>query len=103
MPSGRRRHSPRMPCRSIRRWAMAAAAARIFPWCSAGWRRSHGNREATMGGEAFKAARDFLFAHRTDYRAAHIGFRWPQLETFNYALDWFDAELACGDNANRPA
>jgi acetyl-CoA synthetase len=56
-----------------------------------------------MGAEAFKAARDFLFAHRTDYRAAHAGFRWPQLEHFNYALDWFDAELARGDNANRLA
>ena len=56
-----------------------------------------------MGAEAFKAARDFLFAHRTDYRAAHAGFRWPQLDNFNYALDWFDAELARGDNADRLA
>ena len=45
-----------------------------------------------MGAEAFKAARDFLFAHRTDYRGAHSGFRWPQLDHFNYALDWFDGE-----------
>jgi acetyl-CoA synthetase len=56
-----------------------------------------------MGVEAFKAARDFLFAHRTDYRGAHAGFRWPQLDTFNYALDWFDAELARGDSAHRLA
>ena len=56
-----------------------------------------------MGAEAFKAARDFLFAHRTDYRAAHAEFRWPQLDNFNYALDWFDAELAHGDNADRLA
>ena len=56
-----------------------------------------------MGAEAFKAARDFLFAHRTDYRAAHAGFRWPELDNFNYALDWFDAELARGDSANRLA
>jgi acetyl-CoA synthetase len=56
-----------------------------------------------MGAEAFKAARDLLFAHRSDYRAAHAGFRWPQLENFNYALDWFDAELASGDSANRLA
>ena len=56
-----------------------------------------------MGAEAFKAARDFLFAHRTDYRAAHAGFRWPQLDHFNYALDWFDAELARGESADRPA
>jgi acetyl-CoA synthetase len=56
-----------------------------------------------MAAEAFKAARDFLFAHRTDYRAAHAGFRWPQLDHFNYALDWFDAELARGESADRPA
>ncbi len=56
-----------------------------------------------MGAEAFKAARDFLFANRTNYAAAHSQFRWPQLDEFNYALDWFDAELAHGDNAERLA
>ena len=56
-----------------------------------------------MGAEAFKAARDFLFANRTDYRKAHDEFRWPELEDFNYALDWFDAELAQGDSAGRLA
>jgi acetyl-CoA synthetase len=53
-----------------------------------------------MGSAAFRAARDFLFANRADYRAAHAGFQWPQLDHFNYALDWFDAELACGENAD---
>lgn len=52
---------------------------------------------------SFKAARDFLFAHAGDYKAAHAGFRWPELEHFNYALDWFDAELARGESANRLA
>jgi acetyl-CoA synthetase len=47
-----------------------------------------------MTTEAFKAARDFLFIHREDYITAHRDFRWPVLEHFNYALDWFDAELA---------
>ncbi|HQT77225.1 MAG: AMP-dependent synthetase [Rhodospirillales bacterium 20-64-7] len=47
-----------------------------------------------MSTQAFKAARDFLFAHRTDYPTAHRDFRWPELTHFNYALDWFDAELA---------
>ncbi|HUB47279.1 MAG TPA: AMP-binding protein [Acetobacteraceae bacterium] len=56
-----------------------------------------------MGAEAFKTARDFLFAHRTDYPAAHAGFRWPELENFNYALDWFDGELAAGPLAHQPA
>jgi len=56
-----------------------------------------------MSTEAFKAARDFLLAHRTDREGAYAGFRWPHLERFNWALDWFDAELAQGESANRPA
>ena len=32
--------------------------------------------------------------HRTDYDAAVKGFRWPDPVPFNWALDWFDAELA---------
>ena len=47
-----------------------------------------------MTTQAFKAARDFLFTHREDYVTAHRVFRWPNLYHFNYALDWFDAELA---------
>jgi len=62
----------------------------------------HANREAAMT-DGFKAARDFLLAHRTDYATAYREFRWPKLERFNWALDWFDAELARGDSANRPA
>jgi acetyl-CoA synthetase len=42
----------------------------------------------------FKDARAFLLKHRTDYDAAVKGFRWPDPEPFNWALDWFDAELA---------
>ncbi|MGJ4894422.1 AMP-binding protein [Bradyrhizobium oligotrophicum] len=42
----------------------------------------------------FKDARAFLLAHRTDYDAAVKGFRWPDAVPFNWALDWFDAELA---------
>jgi acetyl-CoA synthetase len=56
-----------------------------------------------MSTQAVKAARDFLLAHRTEYEAAYAGFRWPELDRFNWALDWFDAELARGENANRPA
>ena len=51
----------------------------------------------------FKATRDFLLAHRTDYATAYRNFRWPELERFNWALDWFDAELARGEAGNRPA
>jgi acetyl-CoA synthetase len=56
-----------------------------------------------MGAAAFKAARDFLLAHRTDYDTAHAEFRWPALAHFNWALDWFDAELAQGAGAHQPA
>ncbi len=38
----------------------------------------------------FRAARDFLLAHREDHDRAHAGFRWPRLERFNWALDHFD-------------
>src|SRR5436305_3929272 len=42
----------------------------------------------------FKEARAFLLQHRTDYDSAVKGFRWPDPVPFNWALDWFDAELA---------
>jgi acetyl-CoA synthetase len=42
------------------------------------------------GAAAFLEARDFLLAHREDYGAAYAGFRWPALDTFNWALDYFD-------------
>jgi len=47
----------------------------------------------------FLAARDFLLAHRTDYATAVRDFRWPQLGTFNWALDYFDV-MAEGNSAN---
>src|SRR6516162_10902272 len=62
----------------------------------------HANREAAMT-DGFKAARDFLLAHRTDYATAYREFRWPALDRFNWALDWFDTELARGDTGDRPA
>jgi acetyl-CoA synthetase len=39
----------------------------------------------------FRAARDFLVAHRDDYETAYRDFRWPAFERFNWAHDWFDA------------
>ena len=38
----------------------------------------------------FLAARDFLLRHREDYATAYRDFRWPKLERFNWALDYFD-------------
>ncbi|HEX7758888.1 MAG TPA: AMP-binding protein [Caulobacteraceae bacterium] len=46
------------------------------------------------GTETLRAARDFLVANRTDYAAAYSGFRWPRLDHFNFALDWFDVIAA---------
>jgi acetyl-CoA synthetase len=46
----------------------------------------------------FIAARDFLFAHRTDYQTAYRDFRWPVLDRFNWALDYFDP-MARGNDA----
>jgi acetyl-CoA synthetase len=39
----------------------------------------------------FRAARDFLVAHRDDYETAYRDFSWPVFERFNWARDWFDA------------
>jgi acetyl-CoA synthetase len=46
--------------------------------------------------DTFRAARDLLLRHRTDYDAAMQEFAWPQLPAFNWALDHFDA-LALGN------
>jgi acetyl-CoA synthetase len=48
----------------------------------------------------FIEARDFLLRHREDYDVAYRDFRWPQLDRFNWALDYFDV-MARGND--RPA
>jgi len=48
--------------------------------------------------QQFLAARDALFAHRTDWQQAVGGFRWPQLSRFNWARDYFDG-MARGNAA----
>ena len=40
--------------------------------------------------EQYEAARDRVLALREDYDRAREEFRWPRMEHFNYALDWFD-------------
>src|SRR3984893_3350257 len=42
----------------------------------------------------FQQARAFLLKHRTDYDKAVADFRWPDPVPFNWALGWFDTELA---------
>src|SRR5258706_16173203 len=52
----------------------------------------------------FQDARAFLLKHRTDYDAAVKGFRWPDPVPFNWALEWFDAQLASNpESKDRPA
>ncbi|MEO0036745.1 MAG: hypothetical protein RLZZ501_2768 [Pseudomonadota bacterium] len=48
--------------------------------------------------DRFLAARDFLLAHREDYATAYRDFRWPGLDRFNWALDYFDV-MARGNEA----
>ncbi len=50
--------------------------------------------------EVFIQARNLLMAQRKDHERACAKFQWPQLENFNWALDWFDAYAK---NNNRPA
>src|SRR5580698_5571986 len=92
---------PRQPARR-RRWASTRrkstrrstppeTAVSIFPALSStsgNWRPSR----TTM--TTFQEARSFLLEHRTDYDKAVAGFRWPDAVPFNWALDWFDADLA---------
>ena len=49
------------------------------------------------GAAAFFAARDFLLRHREDYETAYRAFEWPELDRFNWALDYFD--VMARDNA----
>jgi len=42
--------------------------------------------------DRFLAARDFLLRHRDDYETAYRDFRWPDLERFNWATDFFDEQ-----------
>ena len=53
------------------------------------------------GTELFRSARDLLLRHRADYEAARHAFSWPQLEEFNWALDWFD--VVARENPERAA
>ena len=56
-----------------------------------------------MSTEEFKSARDLLLALGENYDFARAGFKWPRPKRFNWALDWFDAELASGEHGARPA
>ena len=50
---------------------------------------------------AFRAARDLLLGYRDDYKSARREFAWPELDEFNWAIDWFD--VIAGEHPDRPA
>src|SRR5438105_4233792 len=52
------------------------------------------------GTNEFLKACDFLLTHRSDQDFACRHFRWPQMDEFNWALDYFD-RIAAGNT--RPA
>jgi acetyl-CoA synthetase len=56
-----------------------------------------------MSIEDFRSARDLLLTLGEDYSAAKARFVWPKLDRFNWALDWFDGELAKGESGARAA
>src|SRR5260221_1097437 len=83
------------PRKSIRRSTPPETAGWIFPELSSTFGVSPGNKKPQ--GDlmtTFQEARAFLLQNRTDYDAAVKAFRWPDPAPFNWALDWFDAELA---------
>jgi acetyl-CoA synthetase len=55
----------------------------------------------TSSTDAFRAARDLLLARRADFVTARREFAWPDLDEFNWALDWFDVIAA--EHPDRPA
>ena len=51
----------------------------------------------------FREARDRLLELVHDYHGARAGFSWPRPREFNWALEWFDAELAAGEHGHKTA
>src|ERR1700685_1852094 len=78
--------------KSITRSTRPGMAGSISPALSGMFANWPGNSERSM--TTFQESRAFLLQHRTDYDTAVKGFRWPDPVPFNWALDWFDAELA---------
>jgi acetyl-CoA synthetase len=51
----------------------------------------------------FREARDRLLELGDDYYGARAAFSWPRPREFNWALEWFDAELAAGEHGRKSA
>ena len=59
---------------------------------------SHSSPGAAKEPPTFREARDLLLELEHDYHGARAAFVWPRPERFNWALDWFDGELAAGEH-----
>src|SRR6266702_980254 len=53
-------------------------------------RRFNSERAPLNATDSFQTARQLLQDHRLDYDRACREFRWPVLDRFNWAVDWFD-------------
>ena len=51
-----------------------------------------------MTAQGFKAARDFLQTHRTDYATAYRDFRWPEAPKFIFTSNNFGGTLSITDS-----
>jgi acetyl-CoA synthetase len=62
---------------------------------------NHGGMSNVASTAAFRAARDLLLRCRDDYETARREFCWPELDEFNWAIDWFD--VIAGEHPDRVA
>jgi acetyl-CoA synthetase len=58
---------------------------------------------ASAEAPTFREARDLLLELAEDYHGARAAFVWPRQQHFNWALEWFDAELAVGEHGRKTA
>src|SRR5260370_21786534 len=90
----RRKHTGRSMPPAMAGWISRESSGMCVHW------RGNDGRSMTT----FQEARAFLLKHRSDYDTAVAEFRWPDPVPFNWALDWFDAELARNPGSkDRPA
>ena len=61
--------------------------------------RGTSHRGRSDGDDGISGGRALLLARRERYDDAMREFRWPALDAFNWALDWFDAYARGNDRA----
>ena len=62
---------------------------------------TYAGRPATHATDAVRAARDFVLKNSTDYDALRAGFSWPELDNFNFGVEWFD--VIAGEHPDQTA